>query len=146
MLTLLTGIRNAGRIADPANALVYAVDDDPDNCECISMAFEKMSLRTKYSVRPEVALTELTANPCDLIILDVDMPRMDGFELSSRIRKVEHHATTPILFVSALTSTQERLNANPAGADAFIAKPYNLNELGLKALGLILKTRINELK
>jgi len=145
LLTVLTGIRNAGRIPDPADALIYAVDDDPDNCECIAMAFEKMRLRTKYSVRPEVALTELSAHPCDLIILDVDMPRMDGFELSARIRTVAHHATTPILFVSALTSTQERLNPNPESANAFIAKHYHLNELGLRALGLILKARVNAL-
>jgi len=104
-----------------------------------------MSLRTKYAVRPEVALTELVAMPCDLIILDVDMPRMDGFELSARIREIEHHALTPILFVSALTSTQERLKENPSAADAFIAKPYNLNALGLRALALILKARVHQL-
>ena len=145
LLRALTAIPNAGRIADPRDAFVYAVDDDPDNCECISMAFEKMRLRTKYAVRPEVALTELAASACDLIILDVDMPRIDGFELSARIRTIEHHARTPILFVSALTSTHERLKANPTSADAFIAKPYNLNELAVGALALILKARVQQL-
>ena len=144
-LTVLAGVRNVAQLADPTGASVFAVDDDPDNCECISMALEKMHLRTRYAVKPEVALAELATSPCELIILDVDMPGMDGFELSARIRKIERHAMTPIVLLSALTSTQDRLNANPHGANVFIPKPYNLNELGLKALALILKARLGRL-
>jgi two-component system sensor histidine kinase BarA len=143
-LAVLMGMRNPSKLPDPTDAFVFAVDDDPDNCECIAMALEKMRLRTRYAVKPEVALVELAANQCDLVILDVDMPGMDGFELASRIRKIEHHARTPIVLLSALTSTKERLDAEPGAADAFIPKPYNLNELGLKALTLILKARLKE--
>lgn len=145
LLRVLAAMRHPEKVSDPTGALVYAVDDDPDNCECISMGLEKMHLKTNYATKPEVALTALaalTANPYDLIILDVDLPGMDGFELSRRIREIKGHAATPILFVSGLTSTQERLSTSPDAGSAFIAKPYNLNELGIKALGLILKTRL----
>jgi CheY-like chemotaxis protein len=144
LLSALTSLNNPAQIADPTDALVYAVDDDPDNCECIAMALEKINLRTKYSLKPEVALSALATTPCDLILLDVDLPGMDGFELSLRIRQIERHVATPIVFLSALTSTKDRLASNPNGANDFIAKPYNLNELGLKALTLILKTRLTE--
>ncbi len=141
LLGRLAGSRDSARLFDPAEALVYAVDDDLDNCECIAMALEKVELRTKYAVRPEVALAELIASPCDLIVLDVDMPRMDGFELASRLRQVEHHATTPIIFLSGLISTRDRLEASQISGATYMAKPYNLKELGLKVLGLILSSR-----
>ena len=129
------------RIADPAGALVYSVDDDPDNCECIAMSLEKMSLRTRYAMKPEIALAELSKSACDIIILDVDLPGMDGFELSERIRATEKHRDTPIIFLSGLISTKERLASLPGGCHAFIPKPYNLNELGVTVLGMILKAR-----
>ena len=144
LLNALTAMSDPVAMPDPAGALVYAVDDDPDNCECIAMALEKINLRTKYSVKPEVALAALANTQCDLILLDVDLPGMNGFELSLRIRQIERHVATPIVFVSALTSTREKLLSNPNGANDFIAKPYNLNELGLKALTLILRARLNE--
>jgi PleD family two-component response regulator len=144
LLNALTAVDDPAQILDPAGALVYAVDDDPDNCECIAMALEKMNLRTKYSMKPEVALTALASTQCDLILLDVDLPGMNGFELSLRIRQIDRHVATPIVFVSALTSTKDKLLSNPNGANDFIAKPYNLTELGLKALTLILKARLNE--
>ncbi|HEX5175516.1 MAG TPA: response regulator [Chthoniobacteraceae bacterium] len=144
LLNALTAVSDPAQILDPAGALVYAVDDDPDNCECIAMALEKMNLRTKYSMKPDVALTALSNTQCDLILLDVDLPGMNGFELSLRIRQIDRHVATPIVFVSALTSTKEKLLSNPNGANDFIAKPYNLTELGLKALTLILKARLNE--
>ena len=142
LLRRLAAMRNPAKIPDPAGALVYAVDDDPDNCECIAMGLEKMQLKTSYAARPDVALTALAEHSCDLIILDVNLPGMDGFELSRRIRQIERHATTPILFVSGLTSTEARLNTAPEAGSGFIAKPYNLNELGIKALGLILQSRL----
>jgi len=144
LLNVLTAVSDPAQILDPADALVYAVDDDPDNCECIAMALEKMNLRTKYSMKPDVALTALGNTQCDLILLDVDLPGMNGFELSLRIRQIDRHVATPIVFVSALTSTKEKLLSNPNGANDFIAKPYNLTELGLRALILILKARLNE--
>jgi PleD family two-component response regulator len=144
LLNALTAMSDPMQVPDPAGALVYAVDDDPDNCECIAMALEKIELRTKYSVKPDVALAALANTPCDLILLDVDLPGMNGFELSLRIRQIERHVATPIVFVSALTSTKDKILSNPNGANDFIAKPYNLNELGLKALTLILKARFNE--
>ena len=132
----------AEQVADPAGALVYSVDDDVDNCECVAMSLEKMALQTRYAIKPEIALADLAAGPFDLIILDVDLPGMDGFDLSGRIREFAHHRTTPIIFLSGLMSAKARLDTLPGGSHAFIAKPYNLNELGVIALGMILKARL----
>lgn len=130
------------RIADPAGALVYSVDDDGDNCECITMSLEKMALKTRYAMKPETALAELSTTSCDIITLDVDLGTMDGFEVAARIREMERHRYTPIIFLSGLMSTKERIAALSDGPYHFIPKPYNLNELGVIALGTILKSRL----
>ena len=133
----------AAQLDDPAGAVVYSVDDDGENCECIAMSLEKMALRTRYSVKPEVALADLTAAPCDLIILDVDLGSTDGFELSERIRAIAHHRETPVIFLSGLMSAKARLDTLSGGSTTFVAKPYNLNELGVIALTMILKARLD---
>lgn len=142
LLTALTSLPDGTAIADPAGALVYSVDDDADNCECISAALEKVTLYTKYATKPDVALAELAAIPCDLIILDVNIPDMDGFEICARVREMEHHRDTPILFVSGLTSARERIASIKNQHVEFVAKPYNLTELSVKALSMILRGQI----
>ena len=136
------GLRGRAEMIETRGALVYAVDDDVDNCECIATAFEKIALQTKYSVRPEAALEQIAANPCELIVLDVDLPGMDGFEVHSRIRKMPSRALTPIIFLSGHLSTIERLAALADENTQFVAKPYNLSELSLRALTRIVEARL----
>ena len=145
ILASLFSLSRPGEIADPAGGLVYSVDDDGDNCECITMSLEKMALRTRYAIKPETALAELVAMPCEIITLDVDLGTMNGFDLAALIRDMEPHRETPIIFLSGLMSTKERIATLSGGSYAFIPKPYNLNELGVIALGTILKARLAKL-
>ena len=144
LLKDLAGLRMGSReIADPAGAMIYAVDDDVDNCECIAMTFEKLAFQTRYTVRSDIALEQMVLSSFDLIVLDVDMPGMDGFQLHERLRGAPQHLETPILFVTALISTRGRLEKLPPGNHAFLAKPYNLTALSLKALTMILRRRVD---
>ncbi|MGB8167594.1 MAG: response regulator [Chthoniobacteraceae bacterium] len=136
------GLRGRAEMLDATGALVYAVDDDLDNCECIATALEKVALQTKYAVRPEIALEQIAANAFELIILDVDLPGMDGFELHSHLRKMPAHAATPIIFLSGHLSTIERLEALGEDNNEFVAKPYNLSELSLRVLSRIVEARL----
>ncbi len=137
LLSALTLTKGGEEFPDPAGSLVYAVDDDLDNCECIAAGLEKATLFTKYALKPEEALVELAGIRCDLIILDVNMPGIDGFECCERIRQIEHHKSTPILFVSGITTVQERLGSRGDRIES-LSKPYNLSELSLKVLTMIL--------
>jgi CheY-like chemotaxis protein len=136
----------AATILDSGGSQVYAVDNDADNCECIVMALEKASFRTRYATKAEVAFRDISSGPVDLIILDVDLGDTDGFFLHQIIREVEFHAETPVIFVSGLYSTRERLAELPGPPASFVAKPYNLNELVLKALCTVLTSRLNRLQ
>jgi DNA-binding response OmpR family regulator len=121
---------------------VYVVDDDVNNCEGITMAMEKMALKMRYAVTSEIALNELTAGPCDLIILDMDLSGMNGFRLFTLVRAIGHHEKTPVIFLSEMTGNKARVAEPRGNAHAFVSKPCDLNTLGLISLCMILKARL----
>ena len=81
---------------------------------------------------------EVTSNRYDLGILDVHMPELDGFELCSHIRTMELHAETPIFFITGHTSLENRVKSSLRGGNEFIAKPFSIQDLALKALKAII--------
>ena len=141
LITLIKD-RNVAQIKDPAKALVYVVDDDPDNCDAIKMSMATTMLRATCAGEPSKALAELTTARFDLIFLDVNLPEMDGFELCSRIRDLPGYARTPVIFLTGMTSLETRVQSSLSGACEFIGKPFNLHELTVKALTAILKTEL----
>jgi len=129
-------------LPDPATARIYAVDDDPENCESIKLAMETAAMHTTCALDPIEALAELAEQPFDLIFVDVNMPGLDGFELCRQLRQHPTHAATPIVFLSGLSTVEARTESAMAGGTDFIAKPFNLYELTVKALTLILRARV----
>ena len=141
-LATLMKDRSFAQAQDPAKAMIYAVDDDPDNCDAIRMALETAALRTTCAQEPAVALAELANRRCDLIFLDVNMPGMDGFELCKQIRALPLHAATPVVFLTGLATLESRVQSTLCGGSDFVGKPFNLHELSVKAMTLILKTQL----
>jgi CheY-like chemotaxis protein/uncharacterized coiled-coil DUF342 family protein len=130
-------------IKDPSTATAYAVDDDFENCDAIRMALETVMLRAQTAQQPTVALSEIASGRFDLIFLDVNLPQMDGFELCKNIRQMPAHARTPIVFLTGLTTIENRVQSSLSGGNDFIGKPFNLHELSVKALTLILKASLD---
>ena len=142
-LTTLLKVKDLRNAKDPATASVYIVDDDSNTCDCIAMAMETAMLRSAHSQDPVRALCELADTPADLIFLDVNLPGMDGFELCAEIRHLALHARTPIIFVSGMTTSENRMQSSLSGGNEFVGKPFILCELTLKALTLILKSELH---
>ena len=90
-----------------------------------------------------MALAELSANKYDLIFLDVALPHMDGFELCQHIRGLQSHGRTPIVFLTGLTTMENRVQSSLSGGNDFVGKPFNLHELGVKAISLVLRSSLN---
>lgn len=134
--------KNFAQARDPAKARIYAVDDDAANCDAIQMAMETSGMRTECAQEPSLALLELADNHYDLIFLDVSLPGMDGFKLCEHIRDLALHATTPVIFLTGLDTLEKRVQSCLSGGSDFIGKPFNLHELGIKAMMLILKTQL----
>src|SRR5207244_2618606 len=139
LLGKIAGLDEPDRIKDTSDALVYSVDGDVDNCECLTNAMEKIALKGRYATKPEVAVSDLTTGPCDLIILDLDVPEMNGFDFFALVRALGHHEKTPVIFLGEGMESDARAAELRDNAHVFISKPYNLNTLGLIALCMILK-------
>lgn len=142
-LAALMKEKNLAQVKDPATALIYAVDDDLGNCESIALAMEESGMRTSYSQDPAVALGELASSRYDLIFLDVNMPGMDGFELCKQTRALAIHEKTPVVFLTGLATLENRVQSSLSGGNDFIAKPFNLHELSVKAITLLLKAQLH---
>lgn len=86
------------------------------------------------------ALDKLAVNKYDLCILDVMLPKMDGFTLARRIRENNDHI--PIIFLTAKSTREDRIHGLQQGADDYITKPYSIEELALKIEVFLKRTRI----
>jgi len=90
------------------------------------------------------ALSCVTHQPPDLILLDVIMPGMDGFEVCQRIKQDKHTRLIPVIFITALYDRRSRLKASDVGGDDFIRKPFDQLELAARVKALVTQKRLNE--
>jgi DNA-binding response OmpR family regulator len=125
-----------------STARVYAVDDDHSACEMISEGLNNVGLKTKTTMHPSAAVAELAGSRYDLVILDVHLPGLNGFELCSHIRNMALHADTPIIFLTGNDSQENRIESSLRGGNEFLPKPFNLQELALRSLTLIIKSQL----
>ncbi|MFM2295548.1 MAG: hypothetical protein RLZZ350_1961, partial [Verrucomicrobiota bacterium] len=124
------------------SAEILVVDDELLSRRAVTHALEKAKLHATDIEDPVTALKLVSENTYDLIVLDVDMPGMNGFELCAKLRGQSLNKKTPVIFVTALNDFDARANSTMAGANDFIAKPFLFIELALKALIFICRARL----
>ncbi len=107
---------------------ILLVDDEPGVIEIMKRYFELSGYRIVTAYSGQEALSKLSCQP-DLILLDISMPDMDGLALCERIRD---HISCPILFLTARNETADRIKGLATGADDYIGKPFDLDELGAR--------------
>ena len=130
--------------AIPANVLV--VDDEAISRRALIYALEKAKLKTVSVEDPLQALQLLSQSKFDLILLDVHMPNMNGFELCSKLRSLPAYQKTPVVFVTSLNDFESRANSSMSGGNDFIAKPFLFMELAVKALVHVLRDQLEPAK
>lgn len=141
--TLLPGdVRT--RLADPGAGQVLVVDDEDGARQIIMAAMQLANLKSMAVEHPANGLRVLGYQPFDLIFLDVGLPEMNGFDLCTKIRTLPMHEKTPIVFITGMATFQNRVQSSLAGGSDFVGKPFNLAELGLKALIWIFKGQLGQ--
>ncbi len=118
--------------AVPEQATVLLVDDTPDNLHLLAEIF-KGAYRVRAAHHGQKALDICCSdNPPDLVLLDVMMPGMDGFEVARQMREHPNAEGIPIIFVTALTDANSKLKGMELGAVDFISKPLDPIQLKLR--------------
>ncbi|MCX5815902.1 MAG: response regulator [Proteobacteria bacterium] len=125
--------------------VILVVDDQPQNIELLEAYLVPQGYEIVKAANGEEALGKLSGNQIDLILLDVMMPGMDGFEVTRRVRQDDKHRLLPIILVTILRETEDRVKGIEAGCDEFISYPVDKMEL-LARVGSLLKVKAyNEL-
>ncbi len=122
------------RLTDPATASLLVVDDEDGARQFITSALELAGLKNDCADSPASAIAKLNGSAMNLIFLDVGLPEMNGFELCTKVRAIEQYKNTPIVFLTGMATFHNKAKASLSGGNDFVGKPFNLPELGVKAL------------
>ncbi len=133
-LSTLSQPESLATVNDTAKARIVVVDDEASAREFITASMQLTQLACECHETPTAALENLTGRRADLIFLDVGLPEMSGFDLCTKIRSLEEHEKTPIVFLTGMANFHNKAQASLSGGNDFVGKPFNLPEIGLKAL------------
>jgi len=116
---------------------VLIVEDDPDLLKLLSQAFTKQGYQAIACKNGPAGLEKLKDSSVDIILLDVMLPRMDGFDFCKEVRT---KSDVPIIFLTAKTGPVDKLLGFRLGGDDYITKPFNVDELLLRVRAVLRRT------
>jgi putative two-component system response regulator len=108
---------------------ILIVDDTPGNLELLSGMLKNHSNRVRAAISGKMALQAARNYPPDLILLDINMPEMDGYEVCRRLKHEEKLKDIPVIFLSALNEPMDKVKAFGAGGVDYVTKPFQLEEI-----------------
>ena len=116
---------------------ILIVDDEPEMLEMLRIRFEAAGFEVKAVATGEDALDKITSQHFDLVLLDVLLPRLDGFGVCQRIKANPRAANTLVVFLSAFNVSDIQTKAAKAGGDAVFLKPFEFKDLLSKVKELL---------
>jgi len=138
-LALLFDHARGSDLGEPLSAQVLVVDDDSLNNRLVVTALQRARLHPRSTDDPLVGLQWLKETHFNLVLLDIEMPGLDGFELCRRLRLLPGHQKTPVIYVTHHADFESRAKSVLSGADDLISKPVFPIELAVKAVNHLLK-------
>ena len=129
---------------DTGPARILIVDDQALTRELMTLVVQAQGYKTLVATSGPEALAIAAKRPLDLVILDVVMPGMDGFEVARRLRADERTCVLPIVMVSGLEDKESRIKGLAAGADDFLTRPVDRLELKVRVQNLLRMKRFQD--
>jgi len=108
---------------------ILVVDDTPANLRLLSGMLAEQGYKVRSVINGQMALTATQAAPPDLILLDINMPEMNGYEVCERLKADEKTHDIPVIFISALDATEDKIKAFTVGGLDYITKPFQFEEV-----------------
>ena len=121
----------------PMPRTILIADDDPHIRQLLAFALAKAGLDTCEAEDGEAALAQVAAQAPDLVVLDINMPRMDGLEVCRRLRAA---GEIPILFLSSRDDEIDRVLGIELGADDYVVKPFSPREVVARVMAVLRRT------
>ena len=110
-------------------ATIVVVDDTPPNLKLLDEMLNTAGYRVLSFTRGEHALTAISKNIPDLILLDINMPGLNGYQVCEKLKADKHLQEIPVLFISAYTEVEEKLKAFQVGGVDYVTKPFQEAEV-----------------
>ena len=123
----------------PARILI--VDDELDNRELLQIILKWSGFLTQSAASGEDALANAMAEPPDLILVDLMMPGMDGYQLITSLKQKPETRDIPVIMLTAMNDSANRKRALSTGADAYLTKPIDRSELCEQVRGVLASKR-----
>lgn len=121
------------------NATILLVEDHNDLAASVGDYLETLGFAMDYAADGAIALNLLEENPYDAIILDLMLPKIDGIRVCQRLR--ERGDGTPILMLTARDQLEDKVSGFEAGADDYLVKPFEMEELAARIKALVRRAR-----
>jgi two-component system, OmpR family, KDP operon response regulator KdpE len=121
----------------PQQTRILVVDDEPSIVRLVQLKLEADRMIVRTASTGAEALEALADEPVDLVVLDVTMPGMDGFEV---LRQIRTTSTVPVLMLTAHTLERDKLQGLTSGADDYLTKPFSPDELSARITAILRRT------
>ncbi|MBW4694845.1 MAG: hybrid sensor histidine kinase/response regulator [Lyngbya sp. HA4199-MV5] len=108
---------------------ILVVDDMPDNVRVLSALLTQQGYTVRKLLNGKAALTSVQSSPPDLILLDIHMPDMNGYEVCQQLKAMPHGREIPIIFLSALNGVSDKVKAFQSGGVDYVTKPFQVEEV-----------------
>jgi DNA-binding response OmpR family regulator len=122
---------------DSSTPLVLVADDDADILALVKFRLERAGYAVLAASDGEEALQLATEQSPDLAVLDVMMPKLDGYEVTSRLRQREETRDVPVILLTARVQEADVARGFEAGADDYVKKPFSPQELGARVQAIL---------
>ena len=116
-------------IEEVQGAEIVLVDDLPENLELLSRLLEEQGHTVRVAINGELALRSIAVALPELILLDIMMPGMDGFEVCRRLKANPETADIPVIFITAMTELDNKLTGFRLGGADYVTKPFQAEEV-----------------
>lgn len=128
--------------ADSVRPVVLFIDEDSETRDVIGAMLEAVGMDVCSFSSAEESLEALKTSQFDMVVLDWNLPGMNGLSLCRLLRKMEQTSSVPILFLTGNTSSEDMVQAFASGADDFVLKPCRAAELGARMFALLRRSKM----